>query len=473
MHFDEYVYTGNTSTILYKLMDALCGTTGAGALLNEIFLARMAGALETIYFNDLDYIFGKINFLSRSPAESYPYNPHTDLLTSDQWDEIRVKDSWYRERIRSFFSGTGLGGTPDGIRKIVFAAVGVDADLYEVWRYIDNFGITADLGRAPVAPIYAAHNAQYEVWQFFATAGEAETFIAAQDDPGAWEFRIMRPRNELVVRPHKTELAPEEIRLIRDMIDKIAPIDSIITVRTDGLPVSSPVAVNSAAASSTYYEVQRMVTATPALASMPPPELLPIDLLPTETWLYDAQADPRLAPYAAFNITSEFSYYYLVGGGKRSPIDSVTYGTLQSDGVTVKPENSFQLFDSSGQYGPRQAYEKADSPDNYPGGKFGIHPSYEPALNPDGSPYHFQYTSQENYVVARMAEVLYIGGAADTEGYSLPIQRPSTAPRTFQPDYAIAFFPPSKDSSVSSSLTRRRANQGSPEIRDPINFVHT
>ena len=114
MHFDEYVYTGDTSTILYKLVDALCGTTGAGALINQIFLARMAGALETIYFNDLDYIFGKVNFLSRSPAESYPWNPQTDLLTSDQWDIVRIKDSWYRDRIKKFFIAATKGGTMDG-----------------------------------------------------------------------------------------------------------------------------------------------------------------------------------------------------------------------------------------------------------------------------------------------------------------------------------------------------------------------
>ena len=472
MHFDEYVYTGDTSTILYKLVDALCGTTGAGALINQIFLARMAGALETIYFNDLDYIFGKVNFLSRSPAESYPWNPQTDLLTSDQWDIVRVKDAWYRDRIKKFFIAATKGGTMDGIRTCVEAALGVDADLYEVWRYIDNFGLTAELGRASVAPHYAAHNANHDIWRFFLTPGEAEAFIAGRPDPGEWEFRIVTPRNEVVVRPHKAELAPEELRLVRDMLDKMTAVDTIITVDTAGLAVASPIAVNAAAASSTYYEVQRKVTATPALAQLPPPELLPIDLLPTETWLYQAQGDPRLAPYAAFNITSEYSYYYLVGGGKRSPIDSVTYGTLQTDG-TVKPENSFQLYDSTGQYGPRQAYDRADSPDNYPGGKYGIHPATAPALNPDGSPYHFPYQTQQDYVVERMAEVLYIGGQADQNGYNLPIQAPSSVPRTFQPDYAIAFFPPARDSTVSASLTRNRVAQGSPEIRDPINFVHT
>ena len=97
-HFDDAVYTGTAKTLLYHFVDALCGTTGAGALLNEVFLARASAALETIYFNDLDYIFGRVKFLSRSSAESYTYTPMRDQLTADQWSEVFVKDAWYRNR---------------------------------------------------------------------------------------------------------------------------------------------------------------------------------------------------------------------------------------------------------------------------------------------------------------------------------------------------------------------------------------
>jgi hypothetical protein len=295
MNFDPYVYTATPSTILYKYVDALCGTSGAGALINEIFLARMGGALDGIYFSDLDFIFGKINFLARSPAESYTYSPMTDMLTSNQWSEVRQKDAWYRARIKEFFTACGLGGTPDGIRMAVQAALAVDCDIYEVWSYIDNFGITENLGRSPDGP----------------------------------------SRNEVVVQPHKGSLTQEEMRLVRDMLAKICPMETIVTVNTSGLAVYSPITVNSATSDSTYYEVQKMVTASPAIANLPPPELLPIDLLPTQTWLYDAQTDPQLAPYAAFNISSEYGYYYLVGGGSQSPIDSVTYGTINPNAPII------------------------------------------------------------------------------------------------------------------------------------------
>lgn len=432
LHFDDYAYTGTSDTVLYKYVDALAGTTGAGALVNEIFLARLGGGLQTIYFNELDYIFGKVNFLSRSPAESYPYDPSADLLTSDQWDEVRVKDAWYRARITEFFVAATKGGTPDGIRGAVNAAVATDCDIYEVWRYADNFGILGSLGRSP------------------STA-----------------------RNEFVVRPHKSTLIPEELRLLRDMIGKIAPLDTIVTVNTTGLAVFAPIPVAAATADSTYYEVQKMVTATPVLSQLPAPDLLPIDLLPSEQWLYAAKSNPTLAPYAALNISQEYGYYYLVGGGKRSPIDSVTYGTLQADG-TVKTEPNYQVFDATGQYGDKKPYEKADCPDNYPGGKFGIHPDSHPALNPDGTPYLFQFATQLEYITHKVLEILGLGGLADEDGYRLPVVKPANAAHVFYPDNAISYFPPGKDSDVSTSLTRRRTTRlGGRELRDPSNFIRS
>lgn len=409
-------------------MDALCGDAGAGSLLKEAFLLRLNNALETIYFNELDYIFGSVSFLSRSPAESYPYNPMADLLTSDQWDEVRVKDAWYRDRIRQFFIACGLGGTPMGLRTCVNAAVAVDCDIYESWRWVDNFGLDESvgviLGRAP------------------STA-----------------------RNEVTIRPHKLSLAPVEKRLLRDMLKRIMPVDCIITISTQGLAVASPVAVRSITADSTYFEVQKTITGTPVLEDLPPPELLPIDLDPSYQFLFSGS--PEVAPYAAFNITSEYSYYYLISGGKRSPIDSVSYGTLQPDG-TVRSEPNLELFETVSQYTEWREYERADSPDNFPGGKFGLTPSQGPPRNPDGTPYTFQYESQAAYIEVRKAEILNMGGLADDVRFKLPIQKESQAKRSYTPDLAVAFSPPAKESTVTSSWTARRNSKKLLDIRNQI-----
>jgi len=425
-HFDEAVYTGTPSTVLYHFVDALCGTTGAGALVNEIFLARANQALDTIYFNELDFIFGRIHFLSRSPAESYRYNPMVDVLTAQQWSEVRQKDEWYRSRIREFFVACSLGGTPEAIRHVVHAAVGVDCDIYEVWRYKDNFGLGDYLGRAPESS-----------------------------------------RSEVVVRPHKQTLTPPEVRLIRDMLTKIMPVETVVTVNTTGLIAALPVPVAAAAADSTYYEIQRVVTPTPVMDQLPPPELLPIDLLTTEQWMYSK--DPVLAPYAAFNITAEYGYHYLVGS-PRSPIDTVTYGTLNADG-SVTPESNFAVYNSTEQYTDWITYEKADSPDNYPGGKYGLIPTQAPAINPDRSPYRFPYASQLAYVTQKILEVIALGGIANENRYRLPLQSRKQVKREFLPEHAIASEAPSRDSTVSKSVTRRRYQPVTAEARDPSVFV--
>lgn len=431
-HFDENVYRADSGSLLYRFVDALCGDAGAGSLKKEIFAARLGGALEGIYFNDLDYVFGNIHFLARTSEESYPYDPMNQSLDSDKWDEVRIKDAWYRARIKDFFTACTMGGTMDGVRMAVQAAISCDCELQEVWRYADilqadTVGLGDYLGRAP--------------------------FTA---------------RNELTVIPHKKVISPREMRLLRDMLDRICPVDTIVTISKDGLAVSAPVKVRSAAADSAYYEVQKLVTPSPLIDELPAPEMLAADLDPTDQWLMSGS--PELAPYRAFNISSEYGYYYLVGGGTRSPIDSVTYGTLAGDG-SVTPERPFELYEATGEFTEWRAYDTADSPDNYPGGKFGLTPGAEPALNPDKSTYRFTYASQGDYVAAMKAQVKSVGGEADDLHYRLPIQKASQNKRVFWPNLAIAYSAPARDSSVTTPWITRTGRTTRTDARNASMFV--
>lgn len=429
-HFDEKIYAADSSTLLYKWLDAMCGDAGAGSLKKEIFLQRLSGALTGIYGSDLDYIFGNIRFLSRNSSEAYPYDPMTQMLTSDQWDEVRVKDAWFRARIVEFFQACQLGGTIAGVQMACHAATSVDCTVYEVWRYIDSYGISGAIGRSPT-----------------------------------------NARTEFVVQPHKATLEPAEKRLLRDMLDRITPMESIATISVEGLSVSVPVPVRAIASDSTYYQVEKVVTGTPLLESIPAPELLAIDLDPTERWLFSNS--PELAPYGQFNISSEYSYYYLMSGGPRSPIDAVLYGRLAADGTTVIPEIPFEIFETTGQFTAWQSYEIADSPDNYPGGKFGLTPDSLPALNPDRSPYVFTYGSQQEYIDLKKAEVLAQGGHADDNRYQLPIQKQTQTKRAFTADLAIAYRAPASDSTVTSSWSARKPRQIRAEPRDPSSFIRS
>lgn len=429
-HFDENVYVADSTTLIYKFLDAMCGDAGAGSLKKEIFLQRLSGAIAGIYGSDLDYIFGNVHFLSRSSSESYPYDAMTQMLTSDQWDEVAVKDQWYRARITEFFAACTSGSTHDGIRKAVHSALSCDCEILENWRYIDDVGLAADIGRAPFSA-----------------------------------------RNEVAIRPHKGDLSPKETRLLRDMLDRITPQDSIMTIDPAGLAVATPVPIRAITADSTYYEVQKTVSPTPAIQDIPPPELLAIDLDPTEKFLFSGS--PELAPYALFNITQEYGYYYLASGGARSPIDTVAYGTLDANGITVSPEDPFEVYEETGQFTDYYEYEIVDSPDNYPGGKFGITPAHAPAKHPDGSPYQFAYPSQQAYVNEKKAEVLAAGGYADDLRYRLPLQRTSSSKRTFTADLAIAYTAPASDSTVTSSWTSRKPRETASELRDGNTFVRS
>lgn len=816
-HFDENVYSTGSDTILYKFIDAMCGDGGAGSLKKEIFLQRLSGALEGLYGSDLDYIFGNIRFLARTGSEAYSHDPNTAMLTSDQWDEVRIKDAQYRARIREFFIAASAGNTATGVRQCVHAATSSDCQILETWRYIDcadeeteiltrsgykhysdleegeevltlnmssglaewqvptkinvfpvvdhemlsvemggrhsslttmnhrwpvssrvrrsdgsrgysdirirtsselttedrfvraapvtglpevpklvdslvelvawfiteghihaqtsvvtivqshaanptkvasiraalteligpavdrfdrtgprtdqrpswrewvsdskpdvtvfrlnsaagrlliaqapdkvasmnfvhsltrsqlqlfldtciaadghvrkdgyrsfvqksmkrtvpvqiaatllgiptsiqagqgschilslcerkkfvqplgqgrknaenvrytgtvwcpttpngtwfarrrgstyftgnSFGLTERLGRADGIS-YAAINVITGHQIFFTSnrplqaKSDATDYVTSQEDSYDWLVQKVQARNELTVVPYKKTLTPAENRLLRGMLDRITPQDSIITINPDGLAIHVPVKVAAASADSSYYQVEKTVTPTTTVLDLPAPELLAIDLDPTEKWLLSNA--PELAPYAQFNITQEYGYYYLISGGARSPIDSVSYGTLNEDKTTVSAEMPFTWYEQSEQYGPWLSYEKADSPDNYPGGKQGLTPNHKPALNPDRTSYRFPYASQAAFVAKKKAEVISLGGEADDQRYRLPIEKPASFKRTYTADMAIAYTAPIKDSSITSSWTSRRSRTTTVELRNPSSFVRS
>lgn len=463
-HFDEQVYSIGNDTMLFKLLDALCGDAGASSLKKEIFLQRLSGALDGVYGTDLDYVFGNIRFLSRADSEAYSYDPMRAELTSKEWDEISAKDAQYRSRIREYFNACAAGNTAEAIRMAVHAAVSADCQVMESWRYYDNFGITQQLGRADGLS-YAAVDMSTGHRVLFDTESDATNHITGKT---GWSVHINRPRSEVTVVPHKTDITERENRLVLQMISRIKNVDTVVTINSQGLSVHAPVDVQAISSDSTYYQVEKVVTGSPVLSELPPPEVLSVDLDITEQWL--KPNSPELAPYAQFNITQEYGYYYLVSGGKRSPIDQVSYGVLQSDG-TVKNEPVFDWYEQTEQFGPWTTYEKADSPDNYPGGKNGLTPNAAPALNRDRSGYRFPWNSQAEYVAWKRAKVLSVGGEANDVRYRMPGEKVNVSKRSYTPDLAIAYTAPTRDSTVTSSWTSRKPRRFSGELRNPSLFV--
>lgn len=452
--FDTDIYNTSSNSTIYKLVDALCGSTGAGQLLNQTFLNTLQGDLSTTYGSDLDYFFGNIGFLPRSPSEQYTVNSALDLADSDAWDQVDIADAWYRARIRDFWKACGMGGTPEAIRLVVQSACSCDCNVFEIWRYLDNGGLNESLGRADT-------------------------------------------RNEVVIQPLKSGLDQQELKLLRDMLARILPVETIATINPQGLAVLTPVGTNSATASSTYFEVEQLIVASPVLNLLPPANQLPLNPPAASwLWLFEATSDnPRRAPKARHNKSAQYTFYYLLGGGVRSPIESVSYGTIQppagadpdswrGSGAKVTPDqymdyytpaSNFVAYQTTAQYTPFAAWPAADSSDNFPGGKYGLHPTYAPALNPDGTPYAFPWDSQAVYVTAQITIVTNLGGIATTEGFQLPIAAPNQTQLVFSPEYAIAYYPPGRDSTVSAcNTTNRQVNvSGTQGWTSTSGFVRT
>lgn len=411
-HFDPQVFKTDESSRLYKFVDALAGDVGAGQLKKQLLLTRLSANLDTMYFGDLDASFGNIEGLTRLVSETYVYDPTSNLLTSDQWNEIQVKDAWYRQRIRDFFQACSMGGTPDGIRMMLRAALGVDCDVFELWRYIDDYN------------------------RYVETEFQVEVTAYGRLSPSI--------RNEFVVRPHKASLTPSEWLIATKMIERIKPADSVVTVSTEGLSVHSLVNLRSVSADSSYFIVERKVTGVPDLAKLPQPDI-DLDNL---KWL---QANvPNVAPTTAFGQTQEHSYYYLYSEtNANSAIDQVTY---QIEDVDGNRSNQSPLVQGAGQngYGKWYAFDKVDSPDNYPGGKFGQTPLSAPALYPNGDAYQFLYKSQAEYISKVSPTIIARGGQIEGERYRLPNTAVVASSKTRFPQLSLATVEPTRDSTVSS-----------------------
>lgn len=135
--FGEH-YNTNQDSHLYKLLVALCGDVGAGTLKREKLYPRLQQLLGSTYFQDLDKLYGNPLGVSRFPTELYIYDPHNEALTQEQWMEVFAKDASYRERCLTWMRAIIEGPTPRGMALAGEAACGIECDVYENYRFVDN-----------------------------------------------------------------------------------------------------------------------------------------------------------------------------------------------------------------------------------------------------------------------------------------------------------------------------------------------
>lgn len=390
-HFDESFYNLQPDTHLYHFVDALVGPNGAGGVKRTIFLDRLMGSLSTIYFADLDMILEGIFGISRLPEEWYKWDPRYQSLTQDEQNEVRVKDSWYRERGRKYLSACQEGGTEYGFRKMVEAILSCDCDVYELWKYKGNPTIEGELGRI-----------------------------------------IPTVNNEVVVVPHKATVSEKEKQLLLHSLDRIKPVDSIVTIDPRGLVVLSPIKIKSIGSDSDYFEIVREVVGAKQLQNIPKPEYLMSDIYSTSNSNWMSPTKSSVVPSLTFNNTQEYSHFYKLNQG----ISKVVYKEQHAGGEVQSAKNAFWKS-SVESWSPWMEFDKCDSPDNYPGGKEGLHPNLAPAVNEDNSPYRFKFASQAAYIEQLSKTIREIGGEIELNRYRVPLSGSFSESHEFLPEHAL------------------------------------
>lgn len=154
--------------------------------------------------------------------------------------------------------------------------------------------------------------------------------------------------------------------------------------------------------------------------------------------------EPLVYGYDAFtNASQNASYEAPVQYGMRNPTPTIQYPadsvtasvSVIQDGVeTVVAPWSDKT--KTIRWGAWTSYEKADSPDNYPGGMNGVHPLSAPAITPAGTPYLFPYQSQAEFESQEAARITAQGGQTRPGEYRLPLSE-TVNTVTYSPDRSL------------------------------------
>lgn len=409
MHFDESVYRVDSLSHLYRFVEALTGDSGAGDVQKKTLIERLRYSADGTNFTDLDLLFGRILGVRRLLHEAYDYNPATDMLTSDQWDEVTIKDHWYRERALDFLAACQHGGTAEGIARMVKSVTGGSADVYESWRYKGK-----TVGRSLV-PI----------------------------------------NNEVIVRPDVSDMPERMKRTLLESIGRIVPADVVTTIDIRGVSIHTPVDYRGLSADSSYFEITKKVINQVDLSKAPRPEYLAEEIYAGEMWLKEGGE----APSTAFNHTQEYAYYHkLSTESTTGQIDSIDY-IVEDENGNRRKEADYAEVEITESWSDPLPVPLADSPDNFPGGRLGQTPHSAPALTASGEPYKFPYASQQEFLEkVVLPDLLERGGKIDGGAFKLPIGGENHRSVVYTPQRIVPSKMPLLGNAVQTSWYQEKKN---------------
>lgn len=273
--FDLEIYNTSADSHLYLFLSALCGDSGAGLLAKQTAFARFQSRLDSTFFNDLDLFFRDALGLPRLNSEQYnrnnidnvALNPRAQVLQPDQWNEVILKDAAYRARCLAWTKALMLGGTPEGMAMAAQAAIGVECDIYENYKYVDAV----------------------------ARGDNSQPNVASSSN-----------RKEFVIIPQlpENEVTEEMKYYLYKLVNRIKPVGSYFTINYNATPrlLVEPLKATS---SSNYFYVTRNVTGNSSIN-------WPTVDSTNGYWIQSSVSNP--APSFAFLQTQEYSTWFTLNG---------------------------------------------------------------------------------------------------------------------------------------------------------------
>jgi hypothetical protein len=201
---------------LFRYLLALCGESGAGELKKSLLYPKLQQTLESTHFTDLDRLYGGPLGLPRLSEEIYSIDPKNNILTQAQWNEVRAKDASYRARCLLWMRAIISGPTKQGIKLAAEAACGVECDVVEQYKYLDN---------------------------------PSEVF----------NFGVTNSRNEFIIIPQQQDLLDSDRRRIVRLVDKLRPLNTLPTIQGGGYP-RTEVGITAVDATSSRFQITTLVT---------------------------------------------------------------------------------------------------------------------------------------------------------------------------------------------------------------------
>jgi len=279
--FPQEVYNIQSDSLLYKFLYALLGDAGVNGAKKALLAPKLFKALSSTTFNDLDTLFANVVQLTRLNNEIYNYDAYNQMLTQDEWAEIRRKDASYKTRAQDFMRGIHLGNTEDGFKLLGRAATGYQCQVFERWKYLDDINSDESIGY----PNYGKTNAPEEV----------------------------------IIRPEIAALTQEEHHRTTTVLNRLKPANSIVTVDT-ATNALSEVPIVLGTASSSNFIVQRFVTGN---------GVLDYSSNKNNNWIETGIA--KEAPTLAYGDRSETAIYLTINNIDASSFHLGNFSTMQQD----------------------------------------------------------------------------------------------------------------------------------------------